>query len=73
MFRHSLFVKSKKIFECCFLFLGWSSEEVPDNNCLGQHFVCGDGMCVPASARCDKEYNCYDDSDEENCKYFHTV
>ena len=31
-------------------------------------FTCNDGNCVDLSGRCDEIYNCFDMSDEENCK-----
>lgn len=32
-----------------------------------EYMTCRDGLCVPIEWRCDKELDCYDGSDEENC------
>ena len=39
------------------------------NSCKEQEFPCRNGECVDMSFRCDKNYNCDDFSDEENCAF----
>ena len=35
--------------------------------CKPDEFKCGDGQCISASLRCDREYHCRDGTDEFNC------
>ena len=37
--------------------------------CSSADFQCRDGTCIPASAQCDRKYDCTDYSDEINCTY----
>ena len=39
------------------------------NACSEDEFSCKDGTCVSKWNRCDKTYDCYDESDELNCDY----
>ena len=34
---------------------------------------CNDGFCIHNSKRCDKDYNCYDHSDELDCGKLKTI
>jgi hypothetical protein len=36
-------------------------------SCEGNDHRCGNGLCVPASKRCDHYYDCRDESDEAGC------
>ena len=38
--------------------------------CTDTHFACKDGKCVDIDARCDREYDCDDESDEWECGKF---
>lgn len=41
---------------------------VVDNSCASSAFTCGHGgECIPAQWRCDKQNDCMDGSDEQNC------
>ncbi|KAK6617380.1 hypothetical protein RUM43_014389 [Polyplax serrata] len=35
--------------------------------CTEHEFTCGDGFCVPSSAKCNRVVDCNDGSDEANC------
>ena len=35
--------------------------------CTENHFQCKDGKCIDIEAKCDREYDCVDESDEHNC------
>ena len=35
--------------------------------CIDNHFTCKDGKCVDIDAKCDREYDCEDESDEHDC------
>ena len=36
--------------------------------CLFWQFQCRSGQCIPAGDRCDGVYDCYDHTDEYNCR-----
>ena len=36
-------------------------------------FTCGNGQCVPLSARCNNVNECSDGSDEQNCGKFKLI
>ena len=38
------------------------------SNCDEDQFTCNDGTCIPLQARCDKNQDCTDLSDEKECK-----
>ena len=40
---------------------------VVDNTCAPSAFTCGHGECIPAHWKCDKQSDCVDGSDEQNC------
>ena len=35
--------------------------------CTDTHFTCKDGKCIDIEAKCDREYDCEDESDEHDC------
>lgn len=35
--------------------------------CTDNHFSCKDGKCIDIEAKCDREYDCDDESDEHDC------
>lgn len=35
--------------------------------CRADEFQCGDGQCIRASQRCDRNYHCQDGTDELDC------
>ena len=35
--------------------------------CTENHFQCKDGKCIDIEAKCDREYDCVDESDEHDC------
>ena len=35
--------------------------------CTENHFQCKDGTCIDIDMKCDREYDCDDESDEHNC------
>ena len=37
--------------------------------CKVEEFTCNDGLCVNLLNRCDGEPNCFDASDEVDCKF----
>ena len=40
--------------------------------CTQNQFQCKDDKCIDIEAKCDREYDCVDESDEHNCgKTFH--
>lgn len=39
----------------------------PEVTCPPGHFQCRYGECIPARWKCDSEFDCSDQSDEENC------
>lgn len=40
-----------------------------NNTCYSYQFACSNGRCIPASYRCDRDNDCGDFSDEQNCYY----
>ena len=36
--------------------------------CNSSFFTCANGECVPMTVRCDKGFDCADQSDEKNCQ-----
>ena len=36
--------------------------------CEKSQFTCADGLCIDLEKKCDKKFDCSDESDEENCK-----
>ena len=38
--------------------------------CASNQFQCGDGSCIPMSHLCDRDSDCDDGSDENNCSKF---
>ncbi|CAG0891508.1 unnamed protein product [Darwinula stevensoni] len=36
--------------------------------CLQDEWQCQNGLCIPGEKRCDGHFNCYDHTDEFNCK-----
>ncbi|XP_076440226.1 low-density lipoprotein receptor-related protein 2-like [Babylonia areolata] len=42
-------------------------EEQPKTTCRPGLFQCRNGRCVPNSYRCDRDNDCLDNSDEQNC------
>ena len=38
------------------------------HNCEENEFVCQNAECIDQELRCDDQYNCRDNSDEDNCK-----
>lgn len=45
----------------------WNTER-----CNAEEFTCGNGKCIPLSLKCDRNYDCEDQSDERNCRKFHS-
>ena len=35
--------------------------------CTENQFQCKDGKCIDIEAKCDREYDCVDESDEHEC------
>jgi len=42
-------------------------QDCSSRNCSASEFRCGNGQCVPADYRCDKQEDCNDKSDEWSC------
>lgn len=40
------------------------------SQCLEDEWRCADGLCIPNIKRCDGHMNCYDQSDELNCREY---
>ena len=36
--------------------------------CEKSQFTCADGLCIDLEKKCNKKFDCLDESDEENCK-----
>lgn len=36
-------------------------------SCSADEYTCRDGGCIDSRLRCDRQYDCNDGSDEENC------
>ncbi|KAK3887647.1 hypothetical protein Pcinc_008254 [Petrolisthes cinctipes] len=37
-------------------------------SCPDQSYTCDDATCIPLDSRCDRKYDCQDNSDETNCQ-----
>ena len=51
--------------QCSFVYLIVS---LAASTCGVEQFQCDTGRCIRESWRCDGEYDCSDNSDEENCE-----
>ena len=40
------------------------------SQCLDDEWRCLDGLCIPRGKRCDSHNNCYDRSDETDCREY---
>ena len=38
-----------------------------DDGCRPDQFECGDGTCIDVNLRCNRLYDCVDQTDEINC------
>jgi integrin beta 2 len=38
--------------------------------CLAGQFQCASGECIDAIFKCDSQQDCYDGSDEKNCRMY---
>lgn len=38
-------------------------------SCSESEFRCSDGRCIRGTLKCDGDYNCEDQSDEEDCHF----
>ena len=51
-----------------------TSTGIPDYDCSGDVFHCGDGDCIPSDWACDGERDCELGEDELNCsKYIYLL
>ena len=41
--------------------------EFVTTGCTENHFQCKDGTCIDIDFKCDREYDCDDESDEHDC------
>lgn len=49
-------------------FLFWTGDSEISRKCTINEFECVDGSgCIPSSWKCDREKDCRDGSDEEDC------
>ncbi|UYV67340.1 VLDLR [Cordylochernes scorpioides] len=46
----------------------WLAATGPTSRCSSTQFDCLNGRCIPATFRCDGDNDCYDHTDELNCR-----
>lgn len=72
-FKFVIFLTWLHLYFLSFLITFSLGEGPSTTNCPLDHFLCGDGECIPTRLKCDTHRDCADGDDELECELYHCL